>query len=473
MNNPSLYTLIKEKILLAYSEFLNSVENIKVIGIINIGIIIVSSIVFYTLSSIIFILLSRKYESFKQISKPLKRFVFYILFFLLWEEIPGSFASFMSNLSIFIALIKLMKIMDYFIVDVLMVKHYRTDVLQIFRDIIKAVIWIIMGMILIKTLFGFSIKDIAITSAVATAAIGFAFQDTLVNLISGVSIIAEKSFKIGDIIELKDGEIGTVLQINWRTTRIKNRKNQVIIVPNKELASAKIIHYNLMPNIARIFTIGLPYNTEPVVIKKEILSFLKTYDDVLKDPEPEVILTNFKDYFIEYQVRFFTNNIKDAIYLEDKIKTGLWYMLKRKGINIPFPIINVINQQESNNIENIYGYGENLINYIDNNIFLIKTGSIILFNEKNNKEILEFKEGECLTIEDITKKTLIENFIILTPRQNSVILKLENPSEKQTNNAKNNNIRILEILDTLYKINLQKEQNHTSSFMNLNWEKWK
>ncbi|HOJ49669.1 MAG TPA: mechanosensitive ion channel [Spirochaetota bacterium] len=473
MNNPSLYTLIKEKILLAYSEFLNSVENIKVIGIINIGIIIVSSIVFYTLSSIIFILLSRKYESFKQISKPLKRFVFYILFFLLWEEIPGSFASFMSNLSIFIALIKLMKIMDYFIVDVLMVKHYRTDVLQIFRDIIKAVIWIIMGMILIKTLFGFSIKDIAITSAVATAAIGFAFQDTLVNLISGVSIIAEKSFKIGDIIELKDGEIGTVLQINWRTTRIKNRKNQVIIVPNKELASAKIIHYNLMPNIARIFTIGLPYNTEPVVIKKEILSFLKTYDDVLKDPEPEVILTNFKDYFIEYQVRFFTNNIKDAIYLEDKIKTGLWYMLKRKGINIPFPIINVINQQESNNIENIYGYGENLINYIDNNIFLIKTGSIILFNEKNNKEILEFKEGECLTIEDITKKTLIENFIILTPRQNSVILKLENPSEEQTNNAKNNNIRILEILDTLYKINLQKEQNHTSSFMNLNWEKWK
>ena len=475
MNNTSLSNIIKEKANLLYLEFLKSVENIKVIGILNILVLLAGSIVFYMLSSIILTILSKKYKSFREVKKPVKKFIFYILFSLLWEEIPGGFAGFMANISLFIALIKLWKILDYFIVDVLMVRHYRTDVLQIFRDLIKAIIWIVMGLILLKTLFGFSIKDIAVTSAVLTAAIGFALQDTLVNLIAGISIIAEKSFKIGDVIEIKDGEIGSVTQINWRTTRIKNRKNQIIIIPNKELSSAKIIHHSCLDQIGRIFTIGLPYDIPPAIVKKEILELLKNFEEVLKDPEPEILLGNFKDFFIEYNIRFFITDIKQALYIEDKIKTSIWYMLKRNGINIPYPVVNIIKDQPAlTPPTEIYVNGENLINYLKEPFKILK-GEIIIVNINTRKKIASISEGTILHIDEEIKMEIQNHMLMLTPNLQVEIEKIrtEELDKEKINSIQENKKKIIEKIKSIFYSDIEKEKMQVSHFMNIDWGKWK
>ena len=231
-----------------YGKFLelkkDFLDTLSQINIWNVALTLGSILAILFLLLFLIKILTRKFKELEEVRGTLRKLSFQLIYYIFWKQLPGGFASFMASLSLFFLMLKILKAMDFIIVDVIFIRHSRKEVLQIFRDIVKAMIWLIIILIMLKDIFGFSIQDIAITSAVVTAAFAFAFQDTLVNLIAGISISVEKSFKLGDFVQLKSGEMGYVIQTSWRTTRIKNRKNQIVVVPNKELASAEIINYN-------------------------------------------------------------------------------------------------------------------------------------------------------------------------------------------------------------------------------------
>ncbi len=323
-----------------YKELKNELwETISKINVIKIGIFIIISIVLYLFLLFVIKILAKKFNDLKIIKKNLNKIIFNIIFILFWKQLPGGFSHFMVSISTFFLMVQLLKVMDYIVVDVIFIRKSKKEVMQIFRDIIKAILWIIIFMMMLKSIFGFSIQDIAITSAVVTAALAFSFQDTLINLISGISISAEKILKIGDYIKLKSGEAGTVIQTSWRTTKIKNKENQVIVVPNKELASLEIVNHTYYNQVGRCFTINISLKDDPNLVKKVILSYLKDLeDDILKYPHPQVFLKAYKEFYIEYEIRFFISGPKRIFEIDDKVKTGLWTLFKENNITIPYPV---------------------------------------------------------------------------------------------------------------------------------------
>ena len=434
----------------------------------------------FFLSIVIIKILIKKFKDLDPVKKNLRTLSFYFLFYLFWKQVPGSVSGFLSDVSIFIFMFKLLKVIDYIVVEVFFIRHGRKEVTQIFRDIIKAVIWSFIILMMLKTFFGFSLQDIAVTSAIATAAIGFAFQDTLVNIIAGFSIILEKTYKIGDFIKIKSGELGTVVQMNWRTTQIRNRNNQVIIVPNKEIGGVEIIKYNYYAQFARIFKIGISYKNPPGYVKEQILKFLKNFDEVLKQPAPEIFLKDFKDFYIEYEIRFFLENFETILQVEDKIKTQLWYMFQRQGIEIPFPITNVYVGKPESPVKSdsiVFADAENIEIFLKPDQFIkIIRGKIKLSSTKKNYEISFGGSDGVLDIfyfSNELKSKIKDIFHFTAVKETEIIyLKEEEPFHKEE--ALKYHQQILEeikhTLETDSSSNIQKEESFIKHFMNINFK---
>lgn len=422
--------IIVRKFMEIKTQIIKALSEIQAAGILNTLLFLVLSVVIYLISVLAIKFTIRKLKYLEEVRKPLRKLFFYFSLFLFWQKVPGGFAGFMANVMLFFFMLKLLKVMDFFIMDILIKRYARQEVLQIFRDIIKAVIWLVIILITLRSLFGFSVQDIAITSAVLTAALGFAFQDTLVNIIAGISIIMEKTFKIGDVVQLTSGEIGVVTQINWRTTRFKNRQNQIVVLPNKELATAQLIHFNFYNQIARIFTVGVSYQSPPGEVKKLILDYLAIFPEILNKPEPEVFLKDYKDFYIEYQIRFFIEDFSHSLQIEDRVKTGLWYLFKRNNVEIPLPIRNVFlqNPEEEKIPEGekiiAFAYGENVPLFLEEDSFFeLLEGSLVFKDKGQNNQLEQIQEGEYLYVSPELKGACRE-IVSLVPGGEDVKLRL-------------------------------------------------
>jgi small-conductance mechanosensitive channel len=480
----SIDTIILNKLAEIKKELLSAIAQIQTAGILNIILTLVISVLFYFLAVFVIKILTRKFDYLQEIRSSLKKLFFYFLFFLFWKQLSGGFASLMANIGLFFFMLKLLKISDYIIVDVFMARHARGEVQQIFRDIIKAVVWVVIILIMLKGIFGFSVQDIAITSAVMTAAIGFAFQDTLVNIISGISIIVEKTFKIGDVIQLKSGELGVVIQINWRTTRIKNRKNQVVVLPNKELANSELINYNYYNQIARIFTVGVAYHNPPGYVKKCILEYLQAFPEVLKVPPPEVFVTGYNDFSIEYQIRFFITDFEHAFQIEDKVKTGIWYLFKRNNIEIPFPIRNIYLHQAAEKKETEppgraqmgFSAGENILVFLSPDTSIqVEEGILELQDIYTGKVVRELKQGERIYLAREFFRALKDDFL-LTSHDAKIRILVEGEmtaEEKEEMNRRSEDwIQGIEEELRMRKtthLQTKREENFINHFLNINF----
>lgn len=156
--------------------------------------------------------------------------------------------------------------------------------ISFFSKVIKSLIYLVTGFILITEL-GYNLGGLATGLGISSVVIALAAQDIAKSFLAGISIISDKPFEIGDYITI-DNFSGTVEDITFRTTRIRDVDNQIIILPNSLLASANIINaskrekrrYNL------VLTLELDTSLEKVSsLKETINNKLVSHSNVLKD----------------------------------------------------------------------------------------------------------------------------------------------------------------------------------------------
>ncbi len=243
----------------------------------------------------------------------------------------------------------LMQLTDNILIDKLLVRK-GINVPLFIKDIAKLIAIIIVILIIMKGILG---EQISTTSAILSAVVGFALQDVLGNLIAGIALNMEHPFKPGDWIKI-DEHWGKVIGTSWRATRILNIDNDYIIVPNGNIASSEIINYS-RPSILHLhrLTIGVNYDIPPNKVKNVLLEILNDIDGVLKKPNPRILLSNYGDFAITYDIRFWINDYGKHIIICDDIMSRIWYYFKRNDIVIPFPIRNITVQHISEEIETL------------------------------------------------------------------------------------------------------------------------
>ena len=146
----------------------------------------------------------------------------------------------------------------------------------------------------------FSAWNVDMTAWLASAgivgiAVGFAAKDTLANLFSGVFILADAPYKIGDFVVLDSGERGEITHIGIRSTRMLTRDDVEVTVPNSVMGNTKIINESGGPHQKyRIrIPVGVAYGSDIDQVRKVLMEIAEGHEDICTDPEPRVRMRQF------------------------------------------------------------------------------------------------------------------------------------------------------------------------------------
>lgn len=175
-------------------------------------------------------------------------------------------------------------------------------------------------------------------SSVIAVILGFAMQNLLGNIIAGIALEIGKPFKPGDWIKA-DGEYAEVIEVNWRSTRLRTPDDVCLDIPNSEIVSHNIVNVSFpTPRHAIRVTVGVDYAVPPNVVKEILVKAASSAFCVLETPVPKAYLKDFGDSAIVYEVKFWTENEEFRNDILDSVRTNIWYALHRHSIQIPYPI---------------------------------------------------------------------------------------------------------------------------------------
>lgn len=199
--------------------------------------------------------------------------------------------------------------------------------------------WFIYVLIILMTFhnMGVNVTAIFAASAALLVGVGLALQTLIQDIISGVFILVDQSVHVGDIIEL-DGKIGRVEEINLRTTRAVTRENKVLVIPNHLYLTSSL--YNWTANgveTRESVEVGVAYGSDIHLVKKLLLDVANNHPQVIKDPEPLVLFTNFGDSSLDFKLVFTLNDSFQAALPKSDMRFEIDRVFKDHGVNIPFP----------------------------------------------------------------------------------------------------------------------------------------
>ena len=173
------------------------------------------------------------------------------------------------------------------------------DLQRIFvvQKMIKYFFFVITTLVVLK-IFGVNLKVILGAAGVLSLAVGFAAQTSVSNLISGLFMIFEKPFVVGDIIEVS-GVKGEVLSIDLLSMRIKTVDNLLIRVPNEVVMKAQVTNYSHFPIRRHDMTFSLAYTEDLDKVKRILLEIVENNPYCLEEPEPLFIVEKMGEYFMD------------------------------------------------------------------------------------------------------------------------------------------------------------------------------
>ena len=203
--------------------------------------------------------------------------------------------------------------------------------LQSFINIaLKAILFV-----LVITQLGVKSSSLVAVVGAAGLAVGLALQGSLANFAGGVLILVFKPFRVGDFIEAQ-GISGTVSEISIFTTKINTFANLTAVIPNGDLSNHTIINYNTEPTRRDNIVFGIGYSSDIKKAKDLLLEICANDIDVLKEPEPVVVVQNLGDSAVELSLRYWAHNevFWDAHF---RIIESAKLAFDKNGIEIPFP----------------------------------------------------------------------------------------------------------------------------------------
>lgn len=214
----------------------------------------------------------------------------------------------------------------------------RFTIIPLLNTLISLILYFVTAVYLLHRLAGIDLTPLLTTSAVLTGIIALSLQETLKNLFTGIWINTERVVAKGDWVNIA-GKDGQVMDVTWRTTRILTFNNDYVYFPNKVLSEGHVDNYTYPSPLHVIeIDVGASYKDQPNKVKHVLLQAASENPYVLKEPYPEVYLTTFGDFSIQYRLRAWVNDYGAILKAKSGVHYSIWYAFRRNNIEIPFPI---------------------------------------------------------------------------------------------------------------------------------------
>ncbi|MBM4026602.1 MAG: mechanosensitive ion channel [Planctomycetes bacterium] len=239
---------------------------------------------------------------------------------------------------LFWGLYALVRLVEGLLVETFVQMGRACPLSRLSRGLLRLAVLLGIAFLLIRYQLDHHIGVLLTSTAIVTGVIGFAMQGVLGNLLAGMSLHACRSLAVGDWIEV-DGTVGQVILVNWRETRLRTTGGHVVIVPNGKLADTTVRNFSSPTPLRRHeVPVAASYGDAPGDVIAALIEAAQSVPMVEKDPPPDAHVTGFKDFCIEYVLRFWSKQYERRTVIEGHVMRMIWYKFQRRGIEIPFPM---------------------------------------------------------------------------------------------------------------------------------------
>lgn len=257
-------------------------------------------------------------------------------FSVLAEQIVASIPNIFTALFIFIVSFYVAKWMSNMVKRVLLSRNTASGVTHLLADILRWTI-IVFGTITALQKF-FNVTAFLAGLGILGFTIGFALQSITQNFVSGIILLIQQPFKVGDEISVIGFE-GVVLQINLRTTEMQTLDGRIVILPNAEVLAHPIVNYTRAYRRRVDLPMALSYGKDPEKIRAALLEAMKEVAGYVTAPAPLVTFNNYGVASIELLASFWVDTSLTTVHLaKDAALLGVKKTFAARKLSIPAPI---------------------------------------------------------------------------------------------------------------------------------------
>ena len=206
---------------------------------------------------------------------------------------------------------------------------------------LRAVVWF-AGLYFALNQLGIELFGILASLAVFSLIIGLAVQQTLGNIVNSFLLAIDRPFEVGDRIEV-DGTWGSVVSVGILSTKVLDRDERLVVIPNNTLVESKVINHargggdGVARRISIVLDIGVDYREDIDHVKYTLLQLAKECPYVINKPEPRILLHELADFAKIFRVYTWVEDYSDEYVARDWLLRNIDERFGKENINIPFP----------------------------------------------------------------------------------------------------------------------------------------
>lgn len=181
---------------------------------------------------------------------------------------------------------------------------------------------------------GFKLSSLFAAGAVFAVGLGFAMQNIAENFVSGIIVLVERSIKPGDVL-IMDGKLARVEKMHMRSTIVRTRDDELIVVPNSQLAQNAVYNLTLNQPTYRIRAeVGVHYSSDMAKVREVLTACAEPQPSV---QTPRINLVQFGASSVDWEVSIWTDEPWRREVLKSDLNEAIWFALKRNNISISYP----------------------------------------------------------------------------------------------------------------------------------------
>lgn len=278
--------------------------------------------------------------------------VLFVILFLLREleiTVPGlrRLNPYIGVLTFLWGNIVFVRCLRLFVLQYLFLTSMRAGVPLLLVNIFTLLLSVILLIWGLSQIFGIQLTPLLATSAAFSIILGLALQDTLGNLFAGISLQVDKSFELGDWLEVINGPtkaVGQVKELSWRSTLLVGFSDELITIPNRIMAQAQISNFSPDQPIMRSQFFRFPYGSNVDQIKDLMERAVTEISEVKALPRPFAYVADTNESFISIKMLYFIDSYGMQFVIGDKVFNKILDVLKKHNIETARNVLEVRNE---------------------------------------------------------------------------------------------------------------------------------
>ena len=210
---------------------------------------------------------------------------------------------------------------------------------ELLRQLVSLLVFGFLLGFLCKVVLSVSLPALLTTSAIITAVLGLALQESLGNLFSGIGLTMERTVQVGDMVRTGEN-LGLVEQLSWRAIKVRTMEGNALLIPNSVASRDRLeVFRRGGAPMARVLRVGLEYDAPPSLARAALEEAARGVAGVVARPSPVAYLHGFDASSVTYEVRYWIDDYARYLEVDSRVRERVWYRLGREGMDFAYPVI--------------------------------------------------------------------------------------------------------------------------------------